>query len=123
MIILEIDLTWIIALCTLVPIFILLVVAFVIALVKRIKLASKFKKNKKGPVDEELKGILLKALGDNNIEDVEVEMSRLTITVKDIDLVDPQALKNTGANGVLLMGNKVKCSYGDKAEEISKLLK
>ena len=50
-------------------------------------------------------------------------MSRLTVTVKDIDLVNPDSLKENGANGVLLMGNKVKCAFGDKAEEISKLLK
>ena len=55
--------------------------------------------------------------------DVEAEMSRLTITVKDIDLVNADVLKANGANGVYLMGNKVKCSFGDKAEEISKLLK
>ena len=118
--ILKADFTWIIALCTFVPIFILAIVAVVIRIVKTAKLAKGYKVNKG---NEELKEILLEAFGENNIESVEVEMSRLTITVKDIDLVNPEILKANGANGVLLMGNKVKCSFGDKAEEICNLLK
>ena len=50
-------------------------------------------------------------------------MSRLTVTVKDIELVKPEAIKENGATGVLLVGNQVKCSFGEKAEEVSKLLK
>ena len=63
------------------------------------------------------------AFGKENIENVEVEMSRLTVTVKDIDLVNPEVLKQNGANNVLLVGNKVKCSFGDKATEIYNILK
>lgn len=116
---LKADFTWIIALCTFVPIFILAIVAVIIRIVKTAKLAKQYKK---GSNNEELKNILLEAFGKNNIENVEVEMSRLTVTVKDIDLVNPDILKENGANGVLLMGNKVKCSFGDKAEEVCKLL-
>ena len=124
--ILKIDLTWLIALVTLVPIFVLLIVATVIALVKRIKMARQYnKKNPKYEVDgdQTLKNALIDALGENNIEKVESEMSRLTITVKDVELVKPDVLKELGANGVLLVGNMVKCSFGDKADEICKLLK
>lgn len=117
--ILKADLTWIIALCTFIPIFVLAIVAVVIRIVKTAKLAKGYKKENK---NLELKQILLQAFGENNIENVEAEMSRLTITVKDIDLVNPEVLKANGANGVLLMGNKVKCSFGEKAEEICKLL-
>ena len=118
--ILKADFTWIIALCTFVPIFVLAIVAVVIRIVKTAKLAKGYKKEKG---NEELKEILLEAFGENNIESVEAEMSRLTITVKDIDLVNPEILKANGANGVLLMGNKVKCSFGETAEEICNLLK
>ena len=50
-------------------------------------------------------------------------MSRVTVTVKDIELVKPEVIKENGSTGVLLVGNQVKCSFGEKAEEISKLLK
>ena len=91
--ILKTDLTWIIALCTFVPIFILAVVAVIIRIVKTAKLAKKYNKN--SVVNEELKTILLQAFGEDNIVDVEAEMSRLTITVKNIDIVNADVLKTT----------------------------
>lgn len=123
MLFLEFGIDDIIAIVTIVPIFVLLVIATIIGVTKRIKMASKYKKNN-AYVDEGLRNNLIEAFGkQENIIEVEVEMSRLTVTVKDIDLVNPDSLKENGANGVLLMGNKVKCAFGDKAEEISKLLK
>lgn len=123
MLFLEFGIDDIIAIVTIVPIFVLLVIATIIGVTKRIKMASKYKKNNTY-VDEGLRNNLIEAFGkQENIIEVEVEMSRLTVTVKDIDLVNPDSLKENGANGVLLMGNKVKCAFGDKAEEISKLLK
>ena len=75
-------------------------------------------------MDEVLQNNLLEAFGNKeNILEVGVEMSRLTVTVKDIELVKPEAIKENGATGVLLVGNQVKCSFGEKAEEVSKLLK
>ena len=123
MLFLEFGIDDIIAIVTIVPIFVLLVIATIIGVTKRIKMASKYKKNN-AYVDEGLKNNLIEAFGkQENIIEVEVEMSRLTVTVKDIDLVNPDSLKENGANGVLLMGNKVICAFGDKSEEISKLLK
>ncbi len=122
MLFLKLETNEIVAIVTLVPIFLLIVVATVIGLVRRIKMAKLYKKNSSNANDE-LKIQLLEALGSaNNITNVSAEMSRLTITVKDIDLVNPDLLKSYGANGVLLVGNMVKCSFGEKAEEISNLL-
>lgn len=123
MLFLEFGIDEIIAIVTLVPIFLLLVIATIIGVTKRIKMASKYKKNNVY-IDEGLKASILEAFGSQeNIIEVEVEMSRLTVTLKDIELVNAESLKSLGANGVLLVGNKVKCSFGEKAEEISKLLK
>ena len=123
MLFLEFGIDDIIALVTLVPIFGLLVIATIIGVARRIKMASKYKKNNVY-VDEGLKTSLLDAFGKmDNILEVEVVMSRLTVTVKDVEAVNANGLKDLGANGVLLVGNKVKCSFGEKAEEISKLLK
>lgn len=121
--ILKLDLGLLVGLISVGIIFALLIVAAVIALVKRIKMARKYNPKKAGSFDTELKAALIDAFGNDNIESVQVEMSRLTITVKDIDLVNADLLKELGANGVLLMGNKVKCSFGEKAKEIYELLK
>lgn len=124
MLFLELPIAYIIlACCVVVPIFALLIVSFVIALVKRIKLAKKYNPKKKNIVDDNVKTLLIEAFGENNIENVSVEMSRLTVEVKDVDIVNPDKIKEAGANGVLLVGNKVKCSFGDKAEEVCNLLK
>jgi phosphotransferase system IIB component len=124
MLFLEFGIDDIAALVTLVPIFVLLIVATIIGVTKRIKMASKYKKGKNTFVNEELQKNLLEAFGNKeNITEVGVEMSRVTVTVKDIELVKPEVIKENGSTGVLLVGNQVKCSFGDKAEEISKLLK
>lgn len=117
----KVDVTWIIALCVLVPIFSLLIVATVIAVIKRIKLAKKYKGNNI-TINDPFKNEILDAFGIDNINNVEVEMSRLTVSVKDIDLVNPEKLKELGASGVLLVGDKVKCSFKDKAKEIYDLI-
>lgn len=111
----------IVLLCT-IPMFLIIFVVAIIALVKRIKMAKLY--NKKNSVDTSLQETLLSALGSKeNIISVAVEMSRLTITLKDIDLINPDVLKSCGANGVLLVGNMVKCSFGEKAEEMANLLR
>ena len=72
---------------------------------------------------DELKNKLLEALGgSDNIISSNVEMSRVTIEVNDIELINGEALKEIGASGVLLVGNKVKCSFNENAKEVQKLL-
>ena len=89
------------------PIFILMIVALVIAIHKRGKYLKKPASSSEVSID------YASCFGTDNIVDVENEMSRITITVKDIELVDANKLKELGANGVLLVGNKVKCSFDD----------
>lgn len=112
----------IVLLCT-IPMFLIIFVIALIALIKRIKMAKLYKKEKSND-NIELQETLLSALGGKeNIISVNVEMSRLTITLKDIDVINPDVLKKSGANGVLLVGNMVKCSFGEKAEIIANLLR
>ena len=49
-------------------------------------------------------------------------MSRVSVAVKDLEKVKTEELKEMGATGVLLVGNVVKCSFGDRAPYIYKLL-
>jgi phosphotransferase system IIB component len=60
--------------------------------------------------------------GEDNIEDVSLQMSRVSVIVKAMDKVKTEELKEMGATGVLLVGNVVKCSFGDRAPYIYKLL-
>lgn len=112
----------ILALCIVVPIVILAIVAFIIALVKR----SKKMKLSKGVKVKEVEfedNLYSELFGIDNILSVECEMSRVTVEVKDIDKVNTQLLQERGASGVLLVGNKVKCNFKENAENVAKYLK
>lgn len=91
-----------------------------------------FKFVKKKPLlsdelDEQLleqKDVFYNAYGGyENVVEVNCEMSRLTVTVNDIQKVDGDKLKELGATGVLLVGNQVKCGFGDRAKNIYNIMK
>lgn len=105
-----------------VPILILAVVASIIAIKKR-KKNFKLSKDIKIDYDAVQTNELSDLFGVDNIIDVAVDMSRVTVEVKDIDLVDTKGLQEYGASGILLVGNKVKCSFKDDADNIANILK
>ena len=90
-------------------IVILAIVAFIIRFTKTIKLNRKGKKTSIN-VNEDL---LLAYGGKENIESVSKEMTRLTVSVVDLEKVNPERIKELGAKNVLIMGNQVKSTYED----------
>ena len=90
-------------------IIILAIVAFIIRLTKTIKLNRKFK-NKSVDVSEDL---LLAYGGKDNILEVNKEMTRLTVSVSDLEKVNPERIKELGAKNVLIVGNQIKSSFED----------
>lgn len=74
-------------------------------------------------VDLEQRGIFYEAFGgEENVLEISVEMNRLTIKTVDINKVNGERLKELGATGVLLVGDLVKVSFGDRAKYIYKLM-
>lgn len=110
------------ALWIVVPILILAVVAVIIA-IKRRKKNFKLSKGVQIDYSQVEDNTLLDLFGEGNISNVEVELSRVTVEVKDIDLVDAKGLQEYGASGILLVGNKVKCNFKDDAEKVANYLK
>ncbi|MBO7078723.1 MAG: PTS transporter subunit EIIB [Bacilli bacterium] len=101
-------------------ILVLALIAVIVAIVKNTKKANQRKKI----IESEGKNLeLIEAFGEANIKDVEMEMSRITITVKNIEIVNADRIKELGASGVLLVGDKVKCSFKENVEEIYNELK
>lgn len=90
-------------------IVILAVVAFVIRLVKTLKLNHKIKKFKENRSDD----LLLAYGGKDNIESINKEMTRLTVSVIDLEKVNPERIKELGAKNVLIVGNQVKSTFDD----------
>ena len=60
--------------------------------------------------------------GEENVNSVSLEMNRITVSVKDIEKVDGERLKELGATGVLLVGDLVKASFSDRAKYVHKLM-
>ncbi|HBP25824.1 MAG TPA: hypothetical protein DD618_02605 [Acholeplasmatales bacterium] len=113
----------ILAVCVL-PIIVLMIYAIIAALRKR----SKLSKTQQGEIlvssDDSQKQLFFRLYGGrDNIASVSQEMSRLTVSVKDLTKVLIEELKEQDANGILLAGNTVKCSFGDRAPYIYELLK
>ncbi|MBO7085504.1 MAG: PTS transporter subunit EIIB [Bacilli bacterium] len=90
-------------------IVVLAIVAFIIRFTKTIKVNRKGKKI--APIANE--DLLLAYGGMENIESVSKEMTRLTVSVVDLEKVNPERIKELGAKNVLIMGNQVKSTYED----------
>lgn len=60
--------------------------------------------------------------GEENVTSFDIERNKISVKVVDVTKVDGEALKNLGANGVLIIGEEVRCSYGDRAQYIYELL-
>ena len=101
-------------------ILILALVAVIIAIVKNTKKA-KFRSQNIASDEANLE--LVQAFGEANIKDVTMEMSRITVSVKNVEVVNADRIKELGASGVLLVGDKVKCSFKDDVEKIYNELK
>lgn len=99
-------------LCVFIPTFVLSIVIFV---KKIIKFSKEQRINYQDDDYKELFG------GNDNIENVEVKMTRVIIQVKDLDKVNLEGLKAMNI-GVLIAGNTVKCSSKEFADRVLKTL-
>lgn len=112
----------ILAIC-IVPIMLLIVYALIMTIRKKRKLAAARSQEIDVGEDNTQKELFYRLYGGaNNIESVTRELSRISVRVKDIDKVLVEELKETGAKGILLVDDVVKCSFGDRASYIYRLL-
>ena len=58
----------------------------------------------------------------DNIENVDACITRLRVTVKDLSVVDSQALQNEGALGVIILGQQVHAIFGKQSDALRQLL-
>ena len=60
--------------------------------------------------------------GKNNILDTEVNMSRLKVTLKDVSIVDKNAIEKLGAKGIVEIDNQLKIIFGPDAVKLKKYI-
>ena len=109
----------ILALCIVVPCFILLIVALIIRVVKASKKSSQYKELLKTHDSEDIKN----AFGVGNIQNVSMEGTRITVTVQDTEKVNTTILQDMGIEGVLIVGSTIKLVVKKGTANIYKLIK
>ena len=60
--------------------------------------------------------------GKDNILDTEVNMSRLKVTLKDVSIVDKNAIERLGAKGIVEIDNQLKIIFGPDAIKLKKYI-
>nr|WP_272507210.1 glucose-specific PTS transporter subunit IIBC [Clostridium aestuarii] len=68
-------------------------------------------------------GILKELGGKENISKLDACITRLRVSVNDIENVNKQGLKNLGASGVLEIGNNIQAIFGPKSDQLKGQIK
>ena len=95
--------------CCFIPIFLMIMVVF-------FKMVFKHHK-KMRTASKKAKSDYLEYFGEDNVLSVSKNLSRVTVEVKDVNLVNLAALKEKGI-GVMITGNTIKCSSQEFADQI-----
>ncbi len=61
--------------------------------------------------------------GKDNILDVESNLSRLKVTVRDVSIVNKDGIQKLGAKGIVEIDNQLKIIYGPNAKQLKKYIK
>ena len=102
------------AICV-VPIAVLILLAIILRIKNSVR---KSKKVDAAPNDEQRLLFLDAFGGEDNYIDSALERIKVIVKVKDPDLIQGEKLQELGAKGVLIVGNEVRCSFGDRAEYV-----
>lgn len=106
-----------------IPIAILIVIAFVLRVIKA-KKANDKEKQMTREVDPEIRKEFYDAYGgESNVLEVVNERSKIKIKVKDVEKVDGDKIKELGALNVLIIDDEVRASFSDRAEYVYNIMK
>lgn len=108
------------AICV-VPIATLIILAIILRIKNSVR--KKDKSETAQEPDTEQQNQFLEAFGGvDNFIGASQERIKVIVKVKDPDLIQGEKLQELGAKGVLIVGNEVRCSFGDRAEYVYKTL-
>ncbi|HPE14577.1 MAG TPA: PTS transporter subunit EIIB [Bacilli bacterium] len=93
----------------------------VIGVILIILLLAVIKINKKD-VGLELNKLVDYLGGKDNILDMEYNLSRFIVTLKDIDKVDKESIQKLGAKGIVEIDNQLKIILGSNSKQLKKYI-
>ena len=73
--------------------------------------------------DEEMNQLLAYLGGRDNIIDCELSMSRFKVTLKDVSLVNKEAIQKLGAKGIVEIDNQLKIIFDKDSKKLKKYIK
>ena len=94
-----------------------ILIAFVLLIISLVII----KLNKKN-FNMEINKLVQYLVGKDNILDTEVNMSRLKVTLKDVSIVDKNAIEKLGAKGIVEIDNQLKIIFGPDAVKLKKYI-
>ncbi len=89
---------------------VLLIIAFVV-----------IKMNKKD-FQIEINKLITYLGGKDNIINAEVNLSRLKVTLKDMEIVDKEGIQKLGAKGIVEIDNQLKILFGPNSKQLKKYI-
>ena len=60
--------------------------------------------------------------GKDNIIDFEVNMSRLKVILKDMEVIDKEGIQKLGAKGIVEIDNQLKIIFGPNSKQLKKYI-
>lgn len=107
-----------------IPIAVLIVLAFVMKFKKVSKSKLTKEDNTNAEVDPEVRKEFYGAYGgESNVTSVTSELSRIKVKVNNVELVNTEKLKELGAVNVLIIGDEVRASFSDRVSYVYNIMK
>lgn len=95
-------------------------IQYIIILVILIVIALAITKSKSKDFKIEVNKLVSNLGGKANIENYEFNKSRFVVTLKDVTLVNKEAIQKMGAQGIVEIENQLKIIIGDNAIELER---
>ena len=95
-------------------------IQYIIILVILVIIALAIAKSKSKDFKIEINKLVSSLGGKENIENYEFNKSRFVVTLKDVTLVNKEAIQKMGAQGIVEIENQLKIIIGDNAIELER---
>ena len=93
---------------------------YILIIVILVLVALAISKSMKKDIKIEMNKLVASLGGKDNILSYEVNKSRFVVTLKNVELVNKEAIQKMGAKGIVEIDNQLKIILGDSARQLKK---